>query len=322
MDDNFLPKSLQRALIAAILMIAVAMIIIGMMAIVFTLQTRPQLLESQLVETVEFPAQYSLDIANAYRRRLRLPDLALSTQLTQVAQGYAAYYAQQGQIHMLEDARIRRDLNNNRYYIGGDLRQAYGSVEGVWMSILLQSVMESDIVRQHLEDSTMRDLGFGWAEADDGSYFYAILMTYPETMSAPNVGASGGTSQEAQQGEILRLLNQARAAAGLTPLRINSILTAAAYGHSVDMASNQFMAHDGSDGSTPPMRALRQGFTGGFVGENVLVRSSLNASGAFNQWWNSPPHYDAMMNPDFREIGIAYAVSSEGNYYYTMLLGG
>ncbi len=322
-NANPLLKSVQRVLIIAVMMVSVAMVVVAGMVVMYTMQSRPINTVPISTEIIEDPAAYSLSLANAYRGTLRLPALNLSAPLSQVAQGYAHYYAQEQRIHLLDDVRVRSDLNAQRYYIGGDLRQAYGRVEpGFGMGDMLRSVMEAEAVVRHLEDGAVRDMGFGWAESSDGGYYYAVLLTFPEVMTAPNVGISGAPSQEAQQAEIMRLLNEARAAAGLSPLRVNPNLTTAAYWHSIDMASRERMGHDGTDGTDPPARAIRHGYSRPMVGENVLVRPSLNASGAFDQWWNSPPHFESMMYADFREIGIAYAVSMQGNYYYTMLLGG
>jgi uncharacterized protein YkwD len=56
-------------------------------------------------------------------------------------------------------------------------------------------------------------------------------------------------------------------------------------------------------------------------GENVLMRWDMSADGAFDQWWNSPPHHENMMNPEFTEIGVAFTQSEDGAYFYTMVLG-
>ncbi len=81
------------------------------------------------------------------------------------------------------------------------------------------------------------------------------------------------------------------------------------------------MTHDGSDGSQPADRITKTGYVWSTVGENVLQRWDVNAAGAYDQWWNSPPHHQNMMNPVFTEIGLAYARSASGKYFYTMELG-
>jgi hypothetical protein len=55
--------------------------------------------------------------------------------------------------------------------------------------------------------------------------------------------------------------------------------------------------------------------------ENVLLRPDSNAAGAYEQWLNSPPHRANMLNPEYVEVGVAFAQSADGTYYFTMVLG-
>jgi uncharacterized protein YkwD len=49
--------------------------------------------------------------------------------------------------------------------------------------------------------------------------------------------------------ELAALINQARGNAGVSALNLNPLLTQAEQGHSIDMACNNFLGHEGSDGS-------------------------------------------------------------------------
>ncbi|MBD2773012.1 CAP domain-containing protein [Iningainema sp. BLCCT55] len=49
--------------------------------------------------------------------------------------------------------------------------------------------------------------------------------------------------------QVLDIVNSERGRAGLSPLRLQSQLTAAAQAHSNDMAKHNFMSHKGSNGS-------------------------------------------------------------------------
>ncbi|MBQ6976893.1 MAG: hypothetical protein IJQ16_10150, partial [Selenomonadaceae bacterium] len=50
-------------------------------------------------------------------------------------------------------------------------------------------------------------------------------------------------------------------------------------------------------------------------GENIAYGTNLSAEGATDLWINSPGHYKNMINPDFREIGLACYVSGENIYW-------
>ncbi|MBN1564128.1 MAG: CAP domain-containing protein [Anaerolineae bacterium] len=124
-----------------------------------------------------------------------------------------------------------------------------------------------------------------------------------------------------QETEIVRLVNEARTAAGLQEVQINPVLTSVAQGHSNDMAQNSFLDHAGSDGSRPADRVQAAGYDFRAVGENVLYQFQIDSNQAFTSWWNSQGHRENMMNPLFTEIGVAYTSGSDGRIYYTMVLG-
>ena len=99
------------------------------------------------------------------------------------------------------------------------------------------------------------------------------------------------------------------------PLRWNDTLAMAAEVHSKDMDTKTFLRHRGSDGSNPITRANRQGYPSKFVGENIYF-GGRNDERAFQAWMESPGHCANIMNPQFKEIGVA----REGDYW-TMVLG-
>ncbi|KAJ8577497.1 hypothetical protein ON010_g1710 [Phytophthora cinnamomi] len=70
---------------------------------------------------------------------------------------------------------------------------------------------------------------------------------------------------------MLERVNQERATKNLPPLRMHSMLQAAAQRQADDMAANNFISHQGSDGSKMAQRTVEAGFTGGAVAENVAA---------------------------------------------------
>jgi uncharacterized protein YkwD len=153
-----------------------------------------------------------------------------------------------------------------------------------------------------------------------------VLVTFMPTplqivTQVPTAPPTSISLQLAEAQAILAEMNAAREVGGAGALELNTALMLAALHHSQDMAAGEFMSHTGSDGSDAAQRAERVNYVYRALGENVLYRFDQNAGGAFKQWWDSPPHQENMLNPDFTEVGIAFAVGSDGNYYYTMLLG-
>jgi uncharacterized protein YkwD len=119
---------------------------------------------------------------------------------------------------------------------------------------------------------------------------------------------------------LIDLINAERVANGLPALSTNGLLTAAARGHSQDMACNAYFSHTGLDGSTSASRVAAQGYAYSWVGENIFAGSGgyNTPESAFAYWMQSQAHHDNLMNTNFTEIGIGYvyyAPSPYGGYF-------
>ncbi len=135
------------------------------------------------------------------------------------------------------------------------------------------------------------------------------------TPTAPTTSCSlsGNSAYEAT---LLNLINQARSDHGLDSLTLRSPLTAAARGHSADMACNNFISHTGSDGSRPADRVAAQGYSFTWIGENIYAGGdSYNApEQAFAWWMNSTPHRENILGANYQSIGIGYQYNPDGQY--------
>jgi uncharacterized protein YkwD len=92
------------------------------------------------------------------------------------------------------------------------------------------------------------------------------------------------------------------------PLSRSPALDAAARAHAEDMANNSFLAHTGSDGSSPGERATRAGYDWKVVAENV-ASGQTSADDLAATWLESPGHCDNLRDADYAETGIAYALN-------------
>jgi hypothetical protein len=126
--------------------------------------------------------------------------------------------------------------------------------------------------------------------------------------------------QDTLSNEMLTILNTARLEAGSPILYFNEQLQSAAQGHSNDMAASETLAHLGTNGSQFWQRIQDAGYPLTTGAENVLSRGDTNAQAAFQQWFSSEAHRLNMLNPAYLEVGIAYARSATGRYYFTMVL--
>lgn len=157
--------------------------------------------------------------------------------------------------------------------------------------------------------------------AERGQDVWIILAT-PFTLPL-------STDARAIRLEALKLVNEARAQprkCGDTafdranPLQLSSSLNAAALSHSVDMAERGVMTHQGSDGSNVALRVTRVGYVWLRVGENVAA-GAPGIDEVVRGWIGSPRHCANLMNPQFTEMGLAYAVNpaSEDGIFWTQV---
>lgn len=132
--------------------------------------------------------------------------------------------------------------------------------------------------------------------------------------------------------EALRLINERRAAgascgaqgvfAPATAVAWQAQLTAAAYGHSRDMADNNYFSHTGSNGSTLSTRVTETGYGWSALGENIAGGQG-SVSEVIAAWMGSDGHCANLMNPRFTEFGLACARNDASRYriYWTLDLG-
>ncbi|MBN2119304.1 MAG: hypothetical protein JW730_22220 [Anaerolineales bacterium] len=116
--------------------------------------------------------------------------------------------------------------------------------------------------------------------------------------------------------EITSLINNARLQNGLPALAVNVRLSAAAQGHSIDMACHGVISHTGSDGSSVHQRVAAAGYSASRSSE--IIYGSGYPQTAFDWWMNDQIHRDEILNPNVTEMGVGYAYVSDtahGGYY-------
>lgn len=105
-------------------------------------------------------------------------------------------------------------------------------------------------------------------------------------------------------GTLVSMTNSARSRNGLGSLSVNSQLTSAAYAKAQDMLANQYFAHTSPSGRTPWDFIKGAGYNYSYAGENLAI-GYADASELFSAWMASATHRENILNPNFREIGIA-----------------
>jgi uncharacterized protein YkwD len=135
----------------------------------------------------------------------------------------------------------------------------------------------------------------------------AAALLAPAAVAAP--GRTGVALSPLESG-VLVDINGFRRAHHLAPLRLSPRLTQAARQHTVEMATKGYFAHDSADG-TQFWRRIQTFYASSpwhywSVGENLLWSSpDVTPQQALQLWLASPEHRANLMNPAWREIGVA-----------------
>lgn len=140
-------------------------------------------------------------------------------------------------------------------------------------------------------------------------------------------------SNSAIEQQIINLVNQERAAAGLPPLTVNLQLNGAAQFHTQDMVtiSNQYgpaTAHQHTlYGTIRPELTDRldaagyDDWTTSFTfGENIAY-GYTSAAEVMAGWMNSPGHRANILSTTFTEIGVSVIADNSGTLFFTQNFG-
>jgi uncharacterized protein YkwD len=182
--------------------------------------------------------------------------------------------------------------------------------------------VESIIARQFCEqisNPAFREIGT-WRRGTD------VWIAMAQPFRPPPPRELGAVSEQ-----VLQLANRARARArrcgptpfaAAPPLTLNATLGRAALHYADDMALFAYMDHTGRDGSTPAERLTRSGYHWSEMGEN-LARGVMSAEEVVAGWLQSPEHCANLMDPLYREMGVAFAVNphDDAGVYWAMEFG-
>lgn len=130
------------------------------------------------------------------------------------------------------------------------------------------------------------------------------------------IASSVVSAQSSDESQVLAIVNQERATAGLGALAWDSCLGSAAYVHNQDMIANGFFAHtSASNGSTPSQRASVAGNPSTAIGENIAAGQTSPAS-VMSAWMGSSGHRANILGTSYTHIGI-----SRVNNHWTQVFG-
>ncbi len=136
-------------------------------------------------------------------------------------------------------------------------------------------------------------------------------VTKPVTNN--NSGSTSNTNQNDFASQVIKLVNQERAKAGLSAFTTNAPLTAAANKRAQEIV--QSFSHTRPDGSSSFTALKDYKVSYNTAGENIAYGQKTPQE-VVTGWMNSPGHRANILNKNFNKIGVGvYQVN--GTYYWT-----
>jgi uncharacterized protein YkwD len=165
-----------------------------------------------------------------------------------------------------------------------------------------------------------------------GRWFFAALLAalLLASVAAGIASANAAPAYDPEELRVVRLINDYRQQNGLEPLLVSDTLSVSSERHSEDMGEHGFFAHNTvassyyQVNSAPWDRMAKDGYDyNTFTGENIAAGFET-ADEAFEAWRNSPSHNHAMLDANYRVIGVGRvnAPGSRYGWYWTTDFGG
>jgi uncharacterized protein YkwD len=135
------------------------------------------------------------------------------------------------------------------------------------------------------------------------------FLALPATAALACANAQAGPSAISKRTytrAVRCLINEQRAATGLSALRRDRRLSRAASGFSTAMVRQGFFDHVAPDGSTVVERARAAGYGGGALAETIGWGAGELATPAaiVSGWMASPPHRSILLDGAYHRIGL------------------
>jgi uncharacterized YkwD family protein len=129
------------------------------------------------------------------------------------------------------------------------------------------------------------------------------------TTTKPSTGtgnaSAGVSSSTAFQTQVIDLVNQERAKAGLSALKTDALLTKVAVEKARDMDVNNYFSHNSPTYGSPFDMMRSFGVTYSYAGENI-ASGQRTPQEVMTAWMNSAGHRANILSPNFTKIGVGY----------------
>ena len=116
--------------------------------------------------------------------------------------------------------------------------------------------------------------------------------------------------------QVVKLVNEERAKAGLNPVSLDKEIEAAALIRAKEIQSS--FSHTRPNGSSFSTVLKEQGIRYSGAGENIAW-GQISPEAVMEAWMNSDGHRANILNPKFTKLGVGYDQSAKGRNYWVQL---
>lgn len=121
--------------------------------------------------------------------------------------------------------------------------------------------------------------------------------------------------------EVLALINEERIRLGMTPLEWDEDLARAARYHAYDLATQDYFDHQSYDRSGGKLvevggtfDRIKKFYSASFVNSENIAAGNESPKATYEQWFNSPGHYDNMFNKSSKKVGLGVFYDENSSY--------
>ena len=144
---------------------------------------------------------------------------------------------------------------------------------------------------------------------------YEIIEKYSEEETSDIYPVEGKDIEKSYMYEVVDLINSTRYKNYIKPLKISEKATLSAKKHSLDMAKNNFFAHENLKKQTPFDRMKNEDINYSTAGENIAA-GQTNAIFEHNALMNSYGHRKNILG-NYKYIGVGVVFGGQYRTYYT-----
>jgi uncharacterized protein YkwD len=279
-----------------------------------------------------------LTLINDARSLSGLTELQLNDAMRTAALAAAQDMASTGTLsHVGSDGKSIFDRLNDAGYaaspllpsglIGSSPGTSPNALFGLWMADASSSAV--------LTSASATEIGIGLGQGAGATGFWSLVLNPVQPVTPGGGGSGGGTGGSNTPAPTLDpgacatglslteraqcLLNDLRLRQGFQGLAQDAAMSEASAAHSLDMLTNNFVGHTGSDGSLFTERLHRAGYAGSALSE-VVAGGFGSLEAVLQAWLDSPDHQPLLLDARANEFGLGLAGSGSASRW-TLMLG-